>query len=105
MRLDLLIDSFLSLYETEKNSDYLFRCVSCLKTKTNNLERVRLLMMEQGAYNDQVDSDGYTPLWRASSRGCLEEVQYFVQGATLDKASNQGNTPLAIAAAHGHLEV
>ena len=74
--------------------------------KRNNLERVRLLVEEEGADKDNVDLNGKTPLWWAAWDGYLEVTQYLVeQGATLDKANNDGWTPLLAAAVIGHLEV
>ena len=88
-----------------------FSVCSCLKmdllaaAKTNNLERVRLLV-EQGADKDEGGIGGYTPLFWASRKGQLQVARYLVeQGATLDKASNYGTTPLSTAAVGGHLEV
>ena len=49
--------------------------------RTNNLERVRLLV-EQGTDKDKGDSVGRTPLFRASQDGQLDVTQYLVeQGA------------------------
>ena len=74
-------------------------------TKTNNLERVQLLV-EQGADKDKGDSGSRTPLFWASLRGHFEIAQYLVeQGAALDKTTDYGSTPLITAAANNHLEL
>ena len=73
--------------------------------KTNNLERVRLLV-EQGADKDKDIIHGFTPLFIASREGHLEVTKFLVeQGATLDKPDNHGSTPLAVSAQNGHLEI
>ena len=46
--------------------------------KTNDMERVRLLVVEQGADKDKDDS-GRTPLWWASHYGHLQVTQYLVE--------------------------
>ena len=67
--------------------------------KTNNIERVRLLL-EQGADKDMGDGEGKTALLWASNIGYLEITQYLVeQGAALDKSDNGGWTPLIAATA------
>ena len=66
------------------------------------------LPMELGKYQDEYDSDGYTPLHKSSWDGNLDVVQYLVeQGATIDKTTHGGcsYTPLSGAAFNGHLDV
>ena len=82
-----------------------FRMDLTKAAKTNNLERVRLLV-EQGAEKDHCDEHGCTPLWWASCYGYIEMARYLVElSATLDKANNYGGIPLTAAASNGHLEV
>ena len=71
-----------------------------------NLERVKFLH-EQGVEHDNADSEGRTPLWRASSNGHLDVVQYLVEhGASLETTANgTGVTPLLNATRFGHLEM
>ena len=74
--------------------------------ENGDLDRVRLLVVEQGADKDKGNSDGNTPLLIASGHGHLDVVQYLVeQGASLDKANDSGWTPLISAASSGHLKV
>ena len=91
---------------------FYFAICTCLKmdlstaASAGNLERVKLLVVEQGADKDEGNNAGSTPLRLASWYGHLVVVQYLVeQGASLDKADNDDWTPLSGAVYRGYLEI
>ena len=82
--------AYMNLYDSARHGD---------------LERVGFLH-EQGAEHDKVDSDGWTPLWWASSKGYFDVVRYLAEhGASLETVNNSTrSTPLINAVRNGHLE-
>ena len=56
--------------------------------RTNNLERVRLLV-EQGADKEEGDSGGNTPLYWASVHGHLDVVQFGRARSVLGQGQQQ----------------
>ncbi|CAM9726914.1 unnamed protein product [Pylaiella littoralis] len=65
-----------------------------------------LLLLENGATVDAVDSQNRTPLLSSSAFGATSAVRLLLQrGADVSKASRGGLTPLHAAAAGGHVEV
>ena len=75
--------------------------------KTGNLERVKLLLLEQGFDKEKADNRGNnTPLNLAACNGHIEVVRFLVeQGAHKETTDCYGMTPLNNAVRNGHLDV
>ena len=64
------------------------------------------LLINEGAYINIKNCDGYTPLCYAAVRGHSEVSKYlYFAGASVNKQNGNGYTPFYYAAAGGHSEV
>jgi ankyrin repeat protein len=76
--------------------------LSPIPDKIATLERA----IQEGAYVNQPDDKGKTPLYIAAHMGDLEVARVLIEAqANVDQPTKWGSTPLWIAAMNGHLEV
>jgi ankyrin repeat protein len=70
-------------------------CAASTWTAENGSEAVVNILLEKGANIESKNTNGRTPLSRASEHGCEAVKLLLEKGANLESQDNDGRTPLS----------